>query len=140
MARAALEAAGRPVRLPAVSRAALAVVGAAVAATGLALALAVAVPPLHITVLRPQPVQQAGGEFNLTLAPTGKTALVPTPVTCLPVQRYFTPGREEDPACLPKDASRDRFAAVGVAAFLVGAVLWQASGVERRLLRDRTRG
>lgn len=140
MARAALETAGRPVRLPAVSRVGLAVVGAALAIAGIVVALAVAVPPLHITVLRPTPAQQAGGEFNLTLAPTGKTALVPTPVTCLPVQRYLTPGREEDPACLSKDASRDRVAVVGVVAFLVGAVLWQISGVERSLLRDRTRG
>lgn|GEM_PF-5162398 len=139
MARAALEAAGRPVRLPGVSRIALAFVGAGLAVAGVVLALAVAVTPVHITVLRPQPVQQAGGEFNLTLAPTGATALVPTRVTCLPIQRYVTPSREEDPACLPKDAGRDRFAAVGVAAFLVGAVLWQASAVERSLLRDRTR-
>lgn len=113
---------------------AVGVVGASLALVGLALAVAFAVVPFHITVGRPQPAQAAGGEFNLTLAPTGQTTRVPTQVTCLPVQGYFLPSKEQDPACLPKDVSHVHSAFVGLAAFAVGAVLWQASGVERSLL------
>lgn len=104
----------------------------------MAVGLFFAAAPLHITVRRRQPVQAEGGEFNLTLAPTGPTGLVPTPVTCLPIQGVVIPGHEPDPACLPKDRSHDRTALVGLAVFLAGGVLWWMSGTERSLLRPRS--
>lgn len=111
------------------------VVGAILALGGVALAVALAIVPIHMNVLRPQPALTPGGEFNLTLAPTGQTTRVRTPVTCLPIQGYFLPSKEQDPACLPKDAGHIHIAFIGLAAFAIGAVLWQVSGVERSLLR-----
>jgi hypothetical protein len=127
-------------RIPPVSRAAIAAVGAAIAVLGVALALMFGVAPVHITVRRSEPAQVAGGEFNLTLAPTGQTTVVAMPVTCLPVQGALLPGREPDPACLPKDASHNGVALAGLGLVVAGAIVWQASGVERSLLRDRREG
>lgn len=127
-------------RAPSLSRAAIAAIGATVAVVGVALAVVFGVAPVHITVRRSEPSQVAGGEFNLTLAPTGQTVAVPMRVTCLPVQGALLPGREPDPACLAKDASHNRVALAGLGLVVAGAIAWQASGVERSLLRDRREG
>jgi hypothetical protein len=117
---------------------ALGAAGAVVALVGIVLALAFGVAPVHITVLRSEPAQVPGGEFNLTLAPTGRTAAVPTNVTCIPAQGALFPTQEQDPACLPKDASHERVALAGLVLLAVGAIAWQTSGVERSLLRARS--
>jgi hypothetical protein len=134
VARATAETLERPARAPAISRFAVGVAAGLITILGLGLAVFFAVAPVHVVVQRVVPVQQRTGDFDLTLAPTGQTTLEATRVTCLPVQRYVTPGQEQDPACLSRDSSRDRVALAGVAIFVVGAVVWQHSGVERSLL------
>jgi hypothetical protein len=115
-------------------------VGAVAALLGIAAALFFAVAPVHMTVLRREPVQVAGGEFNLTLAPTGQTASIPTRVTCLPIQGYLLPQQEPDRACLARDVRRAHVALGALAVFVAGAVVWQLAGGGRSVLAASSGG